>query len=170
MNAKMIRQITWLPERFLTYITFKWPLPVWVRRCTYKAPDSLKDFLHTSHVNGRSPVWMCRCYFKVLDRLKDFLHTSHLKGRSIVWVRRWYFKAPECLKNFLYTSQLYCCCPVMQLEVIWPNERFFKYITGKEPLPIMSAQMILQVIKYLCVWVCVCVCVTPLISFYGNGQ
>ena len=125
-------QGTWPPERHLAYIVCQWPLltmsvkmqiesiywlkgflhishlnghsPVWVRRCTFKAQDTLKDFLQISQLYGRSPEWMRRCDLKLLGRMEDFLHTSQANGFYHVWVRTCNFKVFDLWKGFLHIS------------------------------------------------------------------
>ena len=66
-------------------------LPVCVRRCKFMVLDHLKDFLHTSHLNGRSPVLLRRCSFEVCDILKDFLCTSLVNWCSSLRVDKFLF-------------------------------------------------------------------------------
>ena len=49
----------------------------------------VKDFSHSSHLNGREPVWDLMCRLRWPFCVNAFGHILHANGRPPEWVREW---------------------------------------------------------------------------------
>ena len=61
---------------------------------------------HCLHLKGFSPEWMRRCLFRLPSVVQEYLHCVQLKGFSPLWISLWVFKLLAFVLEKLHWLQL----------------------------------------------------------------